>query len=349
MTFLTRLLCALAFSALLALPATSVADDDDDAAPSAGPVVASAVTQDSARVTGVVTLGRKNDAHFWFEYGTVPALGKYTTPAIASHDADDSNHRVTVTRTLTGLPAGTRHYVRLVAMDTNGRGTGPTTSFTTAAATQPPSTAPTPGHPSQPGNVPPAGPAQAAPPAPELGKSVVVAEAGGSVRVKPRGADKFVPLDAAASIPVGSVVDARRGSVSLSAARNAAGAVQDGSFGGSRFVVRQPRHGHGYTNLYLRGGGIARCGDRGGRAVASTAANRRKRVRSLWGKDRGGRFRTHGRDSVATVRGTRWKMTDRCDGTMTKVTEGAVDVKVRRTGRIVRVRAGEHHLARHRR
>ena len=80
--------------------------------------------------------------------------------------------------------------------------------------------------------------------------------------------------------------------------------------------------------------------------AAVAAAGGRKPVRRLWGKDEGGRFRTHGRDSVATVRGTAWSVTDRCDGTVTKVTEGAVDVKNRHTGRVTRVRAGERHLAR---
>ena len=42
-------------------------------------------------------------------------------------------------------------------------------------------------------------------------------------------------------------------------------------------------------------------------------------------------------------------MTDRCDGTVTKVAEGAVDVRNRRTGRVVRVEAGERHFAKHRR
>jgi ferric-dicitrate binding protein FerR (iron transport regulator) len=69
----------------------------------------------------------------------------------------------------------------------------------------------------------------------------------------------------------------------------------------------------------------------------------------VWGKDRSGRFRTHGRDSVTTVRGTKWSVADRCDGTVTRVTEGAVDVTVRRTGRVVRVDAGERFIARHRR
>ena len=61
--------------------------------------------------------------------------------------------------------------------------------------------------------------------------------------------------------------------------------------------------------------------------MARAAAARKPPRRSLWGHDRGGRFRTHGRDSVATVRGTTWQVTDRCDGTVTRVTEGAVLVR----------------------
>ena len=68
-------------------------------------------------------------------------------------------------------------------------------------------------------------------------------------------------------------------------------------------------------------------------------------VRSLWARDRGGRFRTYGNNSVATARGTAWVTQDRCDGTVTRVHEGAVAVKDRRTGRTVVVRAGRAYLA----
>jgi hypothetical protein len=346
MEFLARVLCAAALVAAFALPATSLADDDDDG-PSAGSVAASAVTQDSARVTGVITLGEE-DASYWFEYGSSGAQVKQTPLATASHDQDDKHHRVTVSATLTGLPAATRHYVRLVASDEDGRATSPLTTFTTAAAAASPGKGPA--TPAQPGGAPPTGTAQPVAPAPELGKTVVVAEASGVVRIRLRGSDEFIGLEAAASIPVGSVIDASRGSVALNAARSPAGASQEARFGGGRFVVRQSLDGHGYTDLYLRGRGFGRCADRdSGGAVASAATKRRKGVRRLWGRDHGGRFRTHGRDSVATVRGTRWTMIDRCDGTLTKVTEGAVDVRVRRTGRVVRVSAGERHFARHRR
>jgi ferric-dicitrate binding protein FerR (iron transport regulator) len=64
-------------------------------------------------------------------------------------------------------------------------------------------------------------------------------------------------------------------------------------------------------------------------------------VRRLWGRDKGGRFRTHGHNSTATVRGTRWLTEDRCDGTLTKVTSGAVDVRPRHgRQRVRRVKAG---------
>ena len=82
-------------------------------------------------------------------------------------------------------------------------------------------------------------------------------------------------------------------------------------------------------DVYLRGGrfsGCPRLGDApaGARRLVASASRSRKRVRKLWGRDRGGRFRTHGRHSQATVRGTRWLTVDRCDGTLTRVTNGAV-------------------------
>ena len=58
---------------------------------------------------------------------------------------------------------------------------------------------------------------------------------------------------------------------------------------------------------------------------ATASAKRRKRVRRLWGDGKGS-FRTSGRYSAATVRGTRWLTEDRCDGTITRVVRGEVRV-----------------------
>ena len=46
----------------------------------------------------------------------------------------------------------------------------------------------------------------------------------------------------------------------------------------------------------------------------------------LWGNGKG-RFRTNGKYSSATVRGTIWLTTDRCDGTLTTVKRGTVSVR----------------------
>jgi hypothetical protein len=81
--------------------------------------------------------------------------------------------------------------------------------------------------------------------------------------------------------------------------------------------------------------------------VASAATARARVVRSLWASDRHGRFRTYGRNSVATVRGTRWVTQDRCDGTLTRVQQGKVSVKPSRGRRAVLVSAGHSYLARH--
>jgi len=97
------------------------------------------------------------------------------------------------------------------------------------------------------------------------------------------------------------------------------------------------------TTLALRGGSFRSC-RRGGK-LASAAA-KKKPVRSLWARDKNGRFRTHGHNSVATARGTSWVTHDRCNGTLTRVFEGAVSVRDRTAKRTVLVRAGHKYLAR---
>ena len=76
-----------------------------------------------------------------------------------------------------------------------------------------------------------------------------------------------------------------------------------------------------------------------GRATAAQKGKKKKR--SLWGKDSGGKFRTRGNGSVATVRGTEWRTTDTCAGTEIYVREGSVSVWPRRGGRSKLIRAGQ--------
>ena len=187
---------------------------------------------------------------------------------------------------------------------------------------------------------------------PAIGRSVVLKPARGSVVVRLPGTARAIPLDAAASLPVGTVIDATHGAVTLTSAIGSTGRTQTGTFHGGAFVARQSRTSGGMVDIVLSGGDFGACRRATARSAAADgpvafAAGRRKAaVRRLWGKDSGGRFRTKGRNSVATVRGTRWLTVDRCDGTLTKVTEGAVVVRDRRTGRRKLVRAGGRHLVR---
>jgi hypothetical protein len=182
-------------------------------------------------------------------------------------------------------------------------------------------------------------------PAPVLGETVVVAPGRGKVLVRRPGTRRFRKLDGASVLPTGTVVDARRGRIKLTTALDEAGKFQSGRFWGSRFQIRQSAQANGMTSLALRGGDFGRCPARAS-AVPRENPTTRRVVRSLWARDRGGRFRTHGNNSVATARGTAWVTRDRCDGTVTRVREGSVAVKNRRTGRTVIVRAGRSYLAR---
>ena len=56
-------------------------------------------------------------------------------------------------------------------------------------------------------------------------------------------------------------------------------------------------------------------------------------------------FRTRGRHSAATVRGTVWITADRCDGTLTQVKRGRVAVRDLRRKRTITLTAGKSYLA----
>lgn len=184
---------------------------------------------------------------------------------------------------------------------------------------------------------------------PVLAERIGVEATGGSAFVRLPGADRFVPLSEAASIPVGSTIDARKGRVQLTSVRDSSGKAQTGEFWGGAFVARQARTTAPYTDLILTGGSFAGCpAGSPERLAARAAGSRRSRdvVRKLWGKDRGGRFRTRGKRAAAVVRGTVWLVADRCDGTMTRVRKGAVVVRDLRTGKKKLVKAGGKHLVR---
>ena len=99
------------------------------------------------------------------------------------------------------------------------------------------------------------------------------------------------------------------------------------------------------TELNLRGGNFRQCRVRRLPGKATAAGLSRRRIRSLRMRARG-RFRLNGHNSANTVRGTIFTVTDRCDGTLTKVRRGVVVVRDFRLRRTVVVRAGTSYLER---
>lgn len=173
-------------------------------------------------------------------------------------------------------------------------------------------------------------PATGGPGPPRLGEAAVLERVRGRVTFRLPGATRSRTLTRPAQVPMGTLVDARRGRVRVVVRRSREGTrTWRAVFHDGRFTVEQERSAPYLTTLYLAGGSFSRCEQAGvARAArASTARKRkRKRVRRLWGSGRG-RYRTSGRYSAATVRGTTWLVEDRCDGTLTRVARGVVDVE----------------------
>src|SRR3954452_10776032 len=59
------------------------------------------------------------------------------------------------------------------------------------------------------------------------------------------------------TLPVGTEIDARAGRITLVSA--VTGGLQDGTFWGARFSVRQSRGGNGMTSLVLKGVSVRGC------------------------------------------------------------------------------------------
>jgi hypothetical protein len=206
------------------------------------------------------------------------------------------------------------------------------------------------------------------PPPPVPGKSVVVKVISGQVFIKyppgyvPRAtgpAKGFVPFAGAANIPVGSQLDTRKGRVALTSAATTGGVkTQTSDFYQGIFQVKQsvpkrkPKKPAALTTDLVMKGQIARsqCAPLKGARVATVSAKKKKKgpkavLGKLWGNGKG-KFRTKGKYSAATVRGTIWLIEDRCEGTFTKVVRGTVQVRDVRRKRTVTVKAGHTYLAR---
>jgi hypothetical protein len=171
-------------------------------------------------------------------------------------------------------------------------------------------------------------------PGPVAGKSVAAKVLSGTVLVKRAGSSKFVPLDPSV-IKNGVEIDARKGVVEITRADGGVAKFFDGIFKLSQ--------SGGITTLTLS---EKLTGCKKGKASATAAA--KPKTRKLWG-DGKGKFRTRGQYSAATIRGTKWLVTDTCTSTITRVTQGSVNVRDTVKQRTVIVPAGKRYTARARR
>ena len=196
------------------------------------------------------------------------------------------------------------------------------------------------------------------PPPPVIGETAGVRPVKGTVKVKlPAGfskvrakrlgltgaASSFVPLTEARAIPIGSFVDTSKGTVKLlsvaTKSTSSTPTFQAGNFNGGQFKLGQTRK-NPLTTVTMSGGKLGACKTR----VPKGGSTARKRSRRIFGNVKG-RFRTRGRNSSATVRGTQWTMTDTCAGTLTSVKQGSVKVRDFTLKKNKTVKAGHRYFA----
>jgi hypothetical protein len=157
---------------------------------------------------------------------------------------------------------------------------------------------------------------------------------------------KFVPLQEARQIPVGSILNTSAGVARITTATATAGKLQFGDFGAGIFKLLQRRQQRGLTELDVMNAHTARqvCATLGKRAA--TAAKLSSKVLGRITGSAHGHFTTRGQYSAATVRGTVWGVRNQCDGTLTRVTRGVVSVRDFRRRKTITVVTGQSYLAR---
>jgi DNA-binding beta-propeller fold protein YncE len=278
----------------------------------------------------------------FFEYGldpkytgAGPVAYTQTTPAQAV-GSDFTSHIVSAS--VNGLVPNALYHVRLVATNSAGTTVGPDVTFTTFK-TPPPSP-------------------------PVLGKTFNVSLVSGVVLVKLHGV--LVPITELEQIPAGALIDALHGTLKLTiaitggAARDAAAnakkkkpvKTQTGNFGGAIFKITQATRGadKGLANLTLvenafKGApSYATC--KAHKAADASVAALSSKTLQLLHASAHGKFRTTGRYSAATVRGTKWTIADKCNGTLTHDITDSVVVTDFVHHRTIILHAGQSYLAR---
>jgi hypothetical protein len=236
---------------------------------------------------------------------------------------------------VTGLVPNALYHVRVVATNSDGTTFGQDVTFTTGRAPDPPP--------------------------PTLGKTFNIAPVSGLVLLLIHG--HLVPLTQVEQIPVGTTIDSLQGTFELITATGGGGSARDaaakgkgaktqsGDFGGAVVRPHQTTGGpnRGLTTIMMVlsafKGAPSQAICNVGKAGDAHTAKAKSKVIQLLHASAHGKFSTSGRYSAATVRGTKWTMAARCDGTLTHdVTDSIVVLDLVRHRTVV-LHAGQSYLA----
>ena len=180
-------------------------------------------------------------------------------------------------------------------------------------------------------------------PAPTFAKTVNAEPVSGTVLIKRRGSGRFQVLSGAQQIPVGSTIDATRGRIRLTSAKNKSGATETADFYSGVFSVLQPPGGKPTTELKLIDN-LSAAGRRLARSSALRASRKSHSSNGLWGSGHGN-YVTNGHYGSATVRGTVWLTEDRPGGTFFEAKKDTVLVRDFTRHRTILLHTGQRYLA----
>jgi hypothetical protein len=241
---------------------------------------------------------------------------------------DFTSHSVTAS--VSGLVPNAIYHARLVATNKKGTTFGPDVQFTTAALPRPS--------------------------APVLGKTINLAPVSGLVLVRLKG--QVVPLTQRRQVPANTQVDALQGTVKVIAAKPATqshasrhittdtrhrGGRQRGTFGGAIFKLNQTVGGpvRGLVGLTLVEGVFTNAPT----YALCNAGPPSKTLQTLTATTKG-TFVTRGHYGAVTATNARWAIAERCDGTLTRDTSGAVVIKDVARPRLTILHPGQSYLSR---
>jgi hypothetical protein len=184
------------------------------------------------------------------------------------------------------------------------------------------------------------------PPNPVAGKTFNVEPAQGTVELQCPGEDRYSRLTSFKQVPMGCLVNTRRGVIALTSSKGSAGDLQNANFWGGVFVVTQQEGDNQEVELKLAGKRMCERRSSSARKRAVARASRSKKGgRRAWGSGKGN-YETSGSYGSATVRGTTWLVVDRCDAsTLIKVAEGTVWARDFIKNKTIVLDEGEQYIA----